>query len=285
MSRYSKVDRRIHSDAKFRELSNPEPCAKYLFFYLLTTPKLTSIPGLISAGEAEIAEALKWPMKGFREGFRELLAKGMAKADWNARLVWLPNATKYNQPENPNVVRSWRTHWDEMPECDLKSEAWQSLKELTERLGKGFAEAFRQCCPKGSPNGIRNPMPNQEQEQEQEPKQKEKTLPTLANGRAGFVDFFNAYPRKVGKEKARKAWDKIRPSQELQMQITAALEIQKKSTDWVKNSGEFIPHPTSWLNGKRWEDEVGTNVTANGKHDPATPTIGGQSADWLKGAI
>ena len=35
-----------------------------------------------------------------------------------------------------------------------------------------------------------------------------------------------------------------------------AIEKQKKSAQWTKNDGQFIPHPTTWLNGKRWEDEV-----------------------------
>lgn len=147
MSRYSKIDRRIHSDAKFRSLSHAQPCGRYLWLYLLTTPKLTSIPGLIAAGEAELAEALEWSLKGFREGFAELFAKGLAKADWEARLVWIPNARKYNQPENPNVIKGWRTAWDEMPECGLKLEAWQGLKGLAEGLGEGFAKAFIEGLP------------------------------------------------------------------------------------------------------------------------------------------
>ena len=34
-----------------------------------------------------------------------------------------------------------------------------------------------------------------------------------------------------------------------------AIEKQKKSEDWKKEGGKFIPYPTTWLNGKRWEDE------------------------------
>ena len=35
-----------------------------------------------------------------------------------------------------------------------------------------------------------------------------------------------------------------------------AIEQQKESAQWSKDNGQFIPHPTTWLNGKRWEDEV-----------------------------
>ena len=33
-----------------------------------------------------------------------------------------------------------------------------------------------------------------------------------------------------------------------------ALEKFKNSNEWKSNNGQFIPHPTSWLNQKRWED-------------------------------
>jgi hypothetical protein len=36
----------------------------------------------------------------------------------------------------------------------------------------------------------------------------------------------------------------------------AGLENHKKSQQWVKDNGQFIPHASTWLNGKRWEDEL-----------------------------
>lgn len=164
MARYRKVDVRMWSDAKFRSLSAAPPNAQTLWVYLLTNPETTSIPGLFRAGEAAIAEALGWDVKGFREPFQELFRKGLAKADWKARLVWIPNALKHNPPENPNVVKGWRAAWDELPECSLKSEAHQHITETLKGFGKGLLEPFAKGCP--------NRMPNQEQEQEQEQDQK-----------------------------------------------------------------------------------------------------------------
>ena len=34
------------------------------------------------------------------------------------------------------------------------------------------------------------------------------------------------------------------------------MENQKQSAQWSKDNGQFIPHPTTWLNGKRWEDQI-----------------------------
>lgn len=50
--------------------------------------------------------------------------------------------------------------WDELPECQLKLEAYQALKDYVKGIGKGFAQAFDEACPR--------PSANQEQEQEQD---------------------------------------------------------------------------------------------------------------------
>ena len=72
----------------------------------------------------------------------------------------------------------------------------------------------------------------------------------------GFELFWSDYPRKEGKKAARKAWDKIRPGQDQLGQILNALRIQKKSDQWTRDGGQYIPHPATWLNGERWKDET-----------------------------
>lgn len=71
-----------------------------------------------------------------------------------------------------------------------------------------------------------------------------------------FDAFWKAYPRKVSKPQSLKAWIRLRPDAELQSKILAAIEVHKKSRQWVKDDGVFIPHPSTWLNQRRWEDEM-----------------------------
>lgn len=71
-----------------------------------------------------------------------------------------------------------------------------------------------------------------------------------------FARFWALYPRKVSKDAARKAWDKLDLSVELFEAMIQALGAQSLSVDWTKDNGQFIPHASTWLNGKRWEDEV-----------------------------
>jgi hypothetical protein len=77
-----------------------------------------------------------------------------------------------------------------------------------------------------------------------------------------FDDFWAAYPRKEGKGAAIKAWSKIKePNSSLNI-ILEALIWQKKSEQWTKDNGQFIPHPATYLNNQRWLDEPKGNQSA-----------------------
>lgn len=73
---------------------------------------------------------------------------------------------------------------------------------------------------------------------------------------AQFEDWYKHYPKKRDKQKAKKAWDKLKVSEELLSSMLSSLEKQKQSNDWKKDNGQFIPYPTTYLNGSRWEDEL-----------------------------
>jgi len=72
----------------------------------------------------------------------------------------------------------------------------------------------------------------------------------------GFAEFWSAYPLKKAKATAENAWAKLKPSAELQAAILSAIAAHKLSADWQRDGGQYIPHPTTWLNQRRWEDEV-----------------------------
>jgi hypothetical protein len=71
-----------------------------------------------------------------------------------------------------------------------------------------------------------------------------------------FDEFWAAYPRKVGKEAARKAWRRIKPTADHLAKVLLAIENAKKSCQWHKDNGQYIPNPATWLNQGRWDDEV-----------------------------
>lgn len=142
MARYRKIEVRMWSDKKFCALSSPNPCGQALWMFLLTGPHTGPIPGLFRASRGQMADELGWDLEGFDEAFREVLSLGMAKADTKAKLIWLPNALKLNKPESPNVVKSWSSEWELLPECDLKDEAKNSIIAQLSEFGESFVNAF-----------------------------------------------------------------------------------------------------------------------------------------------
>ena len=74
-----------------------------------------------------------------------------------------------------------------------------------------------------------------------------------------FDIFWNAYPRKEGKQKARAAFEKVAVPVE---DLINAIEQQKNSAQWAKDGGQFIPHPATWLNGQRWLDQMAPATSA-----------------------
>lgn len=71
----------------------------------------------------------------------------------------------------------------------------------------------------------------------------------------GFSEFWAAYPRKVAKEDARRAWEKLAPPPILREMIAVAIARQRETLQWTKGEGQFIPYPATWINGQRWHDE------------------------------
>lgn len=76
------------------------------------------------------------------------------------------------------------------------------------------------------------------------------------NAKEAFAIWWAAYPKKVGKRIAEKKfvlYYSEMPPLEKMLQV---LEAQKRTPGWLKDDGEFIPHPTTYLNHGRYEDQL-----------------------------
>ena len=72
----------------------------------------------------------------------------------------------------------------------------------------------------------------------------------------GFARFWEKYPRKIAKRAALKAFGKINPDERLVEVILKAVNRQRDTGEWKRDEGQYIPHAVTWLNGRRWEDEL-----------------------------
>jgi hypothetical protein len=73
-----------------------------------------------------------------------------------------------------------------------------------------------------------------------------------------FELFWSACPRKINKAKAREAFGRALKKTTLDAMLSA-LEWQRELESWQERDADgvlrYVPHPSSWLNGERWEDE------------------------------
>ena len=69
-----------------------------------------------------------------------------------------------------------------------------------------------------------------------------------------FDRFWEAYPRKEGKPKALRTFEKLKITVETLKQILAELERQSKLKDWKHISTKYIPLAQTWLNRRDWEE-------------------------------
>ena len=195
-------------------------------------------------------------MCGFSDDdFKILIAKGffitfesgvMVVTDWN----------KNNWLDSRRVTET--EYKDELNLLKLINQRYE-FKE-NENLAKPMLSENRiveNSIDKNSIYNIYNICPN---ESKDEPIKVE----VLDNIDIQFEQFWNLYPKKEKKKETRKWFEKHKPNQELFNKILVNLEKQKKSKQWANK--QFIPLPSSWLNGERWEDEItNDNFSKQGK--------------------
>lgn len=257
MSRYKKIEMQMWGDVKFRALSAPPPNARDCWIHLLTNRCNTSIPGVYHAYAEGLSRDLGWSVKDYRKVFAEVFSKGMVKVDWEAGLVFIPNAIKHNLPENPKVIIGWGKHWEELPECPLKIEAYQHLKDFlidyTKDKAESFLEAFGKTIryPLVTVTATASDTASSLEEGKEGVGEKGGTVTTSMNG---FGRFKELYPIWKAEESVKKAWKKI-PVSEHEL-IFAAVEAYKQSSEWQNDAGKFIPFPAKFLTEGRWKDKI-----------------------------
>ena len=118
-----------------------------------------------------------------------------------------------------------------------------TLKGTHEGTPKGTHEG----TPKGTPKGTIHKL-NETKENKTKP-----LPPSFPPG--GFERFWEAYPLKKAKPVALKAFTKLNPDDALLEAMLGAIDSQRMSEQWRRDGGKYIPHPATWLNQRRWEDQ------------------------------
>jgi len=117
-------------------------------------------------------------------------------------------------------------------------------KTAKDRVLTAQRVASHKASNKGNGTSVTSALPREE-------KRREEVNPSAQP--PGFAEFWKTYPRKVGKAAAEKAWSKAK-GVDLST-ILQAIERARATEQWLKDGGQFIPHPSTWLAQRRWEDE------------------------------
>ena len=277
MSFYRNVDQRVWGDRKFRSLSAN---ARLLWLYLLTGPHVGPVPGLSCVGRAGLAEALGWDLSAFDACFSEIASKGMAESDWDARVVWLPNAVKHNEPDSENNVAGWQRYLETLPDSELTERATRTILEQAREMlarrasekaeerrkrGGGSPPAGPVAGPAGGPPGGPPPPPPAppaeagEGEGEGKGKQTERSSEERpAPSGASSADADGVRPGGLTPESLAALWDEHVATKRGKVDLPLG-KVAKRARAALKR----FPTEADWLpgfaNAKRLRDE--TNAT------------------------
>jgi hypothetical protein len=146
--------------------------------------------------------------------------------------------------ENPRYVRSAPVG----PETDSQSTETQSTESQPQSKNVGSNHGVKDLPSSGDDDEVEGTIPGLDVPPA--------PAPVPPSG-PGFEDFWQAYPRKVGKGAARKAWDAAvgRKRVDPRVIITGARRYAADPNLPTEAEKSFIPHPSTWLNAERWGDE------------------------------
>ncbi len=171
------------------------------------------------------------------------------------------------------VIKHWRIHnlirWDrykptvyqeEMALLDMKENKAYTLKEIKEP--KDLFDTIREEESHG------NQLATKDKLSKDKLREVNKDIPALITQEviieetleSRFERFWKAYPKKKAKDKAEAWFKRKKPTIELVDIMIEAINKFKKTEDWKKEDGKYIPYPATWLNGGRWKDEIDSDI-------------------------
>lgn len=173
------------------------------------------------------------------------------------------------------IKAGWMTEYEEGEETFI------SLPNFDRHNGKTAKNraltAKRVALHKANASLTQDALPREEKRREEKIEIKEESKDSCVDDR--FARFWKLYPKKQGRAASEKAWQKIKMTDELYETIIQALAIQSQSKDWTKENGQYIPNGSTWLNGKRWEDEVKQSTQSRHNGFSTTDYLAGVELD------
>lgn len=147
----------------------------------------------------------------------------------------------------------------------LKLLSWDKHQQTRAKKSKfPLPTSFDSVCNQANGKQVQSKVPvigNGNGSESESEKRETGTRPDGAGGvPSGFDRFWEAYPRRVSKQDALKAWGQLAPDDDLVDLIVAGVERWKTCDQWTRDGGKFICYPATFLRGRRWEEDDNPDV-------------------------
>ena len=231
MAKYRTVNTRFWTDNFISDLN---PLDRYLFLYFITNDH-TNIIGIYEVPLRTVSFETGIEVDMLKKMLVRLNGKVFYVDGW----VFVKNFKKYQAYSNPSVKKGMEVALNDVPAKILNKinglrhtvTGPDTLSEDPSNIDIDIDSNIDiDVPPLKTPTEIANKKHKEE----------------------SFEIFYAAYPRKKDRITAKRRFMNL--STKLYPKIMEALELNKRSKQWQDK--EFIPFPSTWLNQKRWEDEV-----------------------------
>jgi hypothetical protein len=216
--------------------------------------------GLIPKGQvrklADVDEAMALAARLVEVGLWEEVESGYRIHDF---LDYQPSAEQVKAERADNAKR--QHEWRERKK--------QERNTVTNTVTDGVSNAPRNAPVTGAPYPSQShpvPIPSTSPDGEEPPIPPATDAPPAApkaisrRQEQGFDAFWQAWPKKEGKARAQTAWARIRPDPDTIQAILDAIPRHQAAKDWPRENWRFCPLPATWLNERRWDDELPDTV-------------------------
>lgn len=254
MAKFRYIHSNIWDDSWFADLSR---AGKLLFVYLISNDS-TSLSGFYERSQRMMAMHTGLEVAHIPAALKELEPKIIFLDGW----VCIKNYTRHqNVSNNPKVLA--------FIEKDLQRVPAHVVSEANHR----FYATENIPTPIPTPNTksmdrVSIPSKTAKNKGKKEKGEGVEKLGIASPYSDEFERAWAAYPRKVGKGAAWKAWAMLHPTKQLAELIIAKVALYKSTKQWQKDGGQFIPHFATFLNQRRFDDdpESGSSTPLSDKY-------------------
>jgi hypothetical protein len=252
---YAKVSPRLWTGQLGQKLKG-DPEAQAMASYLVSGPNATMI-GLYRLPMEYAAADLGWTFEGASEALRRVCAAGLAKHDSQNQRIWVIESARHEFGESlaaddkrvKGIENKLADHEMSFLANDFRAYYGAAFHLSGRRKKKALKSPSEAPSKPGSGAGA--------------------GTDTQSATSDDFDAFWSAYPRKVAKEEARKAWEQTAARRPPLPDLLAAVGRAKATDDWKREGGRFAPHAATWLRASRWTDEFPTSDEASGPNGAA----------------